>query len=77
MTTSAMTWNEAFQEAHWDTPGWSLAKEVVVTLNSHDELDSPQKIQLIVTALKAAVQSQVWLGLLLATNDVLSDLDNA
>lgn len=74
MTTSVLTWNEAFQKARWDTPGWALAKEVVVTLNSHNELDSPQKIQLIVTTLKAVVQSQVWLEFLVAVSDHIDRL---
>lgn len=65
---------ERFQEAEWDTPGWGLAKEVVVALNSvanPETLDSHTKIHLIQQAMKAATESPVWLEFLIAVSGEL------
>lgn len=71
--------SDAFQQADWDTPGWELAKEVVVALTSVSHaspasnsvtnpktLDFETKIYLLQQAMKAATQSFHWVEFLIA-----------
>ena len=61
--------SDAFQQADWDTPGWKLAKEVIVALNSVTNpktLDFETKIHLLQLAMKAAIQSPHWVEFLIA-----------